>query len=250
MSGLDRSRLGVVTFGDSITNGGGELQWGIALQSWALWTARALGMPYSPYAQDGATVEDVLGRQIPAWSRLSASPDATYQLGCLYIGTNDLRTPGLNMARFQRQFAAALTFLETRCETLLVATVPLDMGRPNRPRAIVALNEVISRTAADHGALVMDLSMFGGRRVMMADHVHPTALGQVTIAELAVSILERNGFQVRVRPSELISYTTSWRGRLQGDWVYTYRHVKQSLKMALAALRQWSRRADAPRPGG
>ena len=38
------ARLGVLAFGDSITNGGGELQWGVALQSWAQWTARALGL--------------------------------------------------------------------------------------------------------------------------------------------------------------------------------------------------------------
>ena len=47
--------LGVLAFGDSITNGGGELQWGVALQSWALWTARALGLPYTPYASDGSS---------------------------------------------------------------------------------------------------------------------------------------------------------------------------------------------------
>ena len=45
--------LGVLAFGDSITNGGGELQWGVALQSWALWLARSLGLPYSGYAIDG-----------------------------------------------------------------------------------------------------------------------------------------------------------------------------------------------------
>ncbi len=53
-------RLGVLAFGDSITNGGGELQWGVALQSWALWTARALGLAYTGYATDGARVDDVL----------------------------------------------------------------------------------------------------------------------------------------------------------------------------------------------
>ena len=46
--------LGVLAFGDSITNGGGELQWGVALQSWALWVARALGLPFTTYAVDGA----------------------------------------------------------------------------------------------------------------------------------------------------------------------------------------------------
>ena len=49
-------RLGVLAFGDSITNGGGELQWGVALQSWALWTARALGLPFTSFAADGARV--------------------------------------------------------------------------------------------------------------------------------------------------------------------------------------------------
>ena len=46
--------LGVLALGDSITNGGGELQWGVALQSWALWVARGLGLPFTTYAVDGA----------------------------------------------------------------------------------------------------------------------------------------------------------------------------------------------------
>ncbi len=59
-------RLGVLALGDSITNGGGELQWGVALQSWALWMARGLGLPYTGMATDGATAGDVVRRQIPA----------------------------------------------------------------------------------------------------------------------------------------------------------------------------------------
>ena len=53
--------LGVLAFGDSITNGGGELQWGVALQSWAMWVARGLGLPFTSYATDG-TQHDVFGR--------------------------------------------------------------------------------------------------------------------------------------------------------------------------------------------
>ena len=59
-------RLGVLALGDSITNGGGELQWGVALQSWALWTARGLGLPYTGVAADGARAADVVARQLPA----------------------------------------------------------------------------------------------------------------------------------------------------------------------------------------
>ena len=82
---MSACRLGVLALGDSITNGGGELQWGVALQSWALWVARGLGLPYSPHAVDGARVGDVLAAQVPAVG------DGRYDLGCLYIGVNDVR---------------------------------------------------------------------------------------------------------------------------------------------------------------
>src|SRR6059058_4459800 len=83
-------RVGVLAFGDSITNGGGELQWGVALQSWALWVARSLGLPFTSYAVDGATVGDVVRAQIPGFRSLNVDPDGHYDLGCLYIGVNDV----------------------------------------------------------------------------------------------------------------------------------------------------------------
>ena len=35
----------------------------------------------------------------------------------------------------------------------------------------------------------------------MADHVHPTAFGQIAIAERALAVLEADGMEVRARPS-------------------------------------------------
>ena len=84
-------RFGVLAFGDSITNGGGELQWGVALQSWALWTARALGLAFTSHAVDGADVSEVAGEQLAAARERSAHPDARYDLGALHIGVNDVR---------------------------------------------------------------------------------------------------------------------------------------------------------------
>src|SRR3954471_1579871 len=81
-------RLGVLALGDSITNGGGELQYGVALQSWALWTARGLALPYTGMATDGARAEDVVAEQIPA---VEAQAGAEWDLGCLYVGVNDVR---------------------------------------------------------------------------------------------------------------------------------------------------------------
>ena len=61
----------------------------------------------------------------------------------------------------------------------------------------------------------------------MADHVHPTAFGQVAIAERALDVLAADGLDVRVRPSTLIRHETHARcGRAAGDWTYAYRHAQ------------------------
>ena len=232
-------RLGVLAFGDSITNGGGELQWGVALQSWAMWTARGLGIPYSPYAVDGATVEDVIALQIPLYQRV-ADPSARYTLGCLYIGTNDVRRAGFEATRSGNATSDALKFLEQRCDRLLTLTIPLDMGRPRNRELIEETNQAIERSAARHGASVLDLRRFGGRDVMMADHVHPTALGQVEIAERALELLASTGLPTRVRPTELSPHETTLWGKLRGDLTYAYRHAKQDLRvLARAGRARW-----------
>jgi len=213
--------LGVLAFGDSITNGGGELQWGVALQSWALWVARGLGLPYTSFATDGARVGDVVGAQIPAFVERS---DGRYDLGCLYIGVNDVRALDWDARAFEAGFRQALELLRSRCDRVLTVTAPLDLGRPRAGAKVGELNEVVRRG----GALVLDLSDFGARNLVMADHVHPTAFGQIAIAEKALDVLAADGMVVRVRPSSLISYeTTPWK-RLRGDATYAYRHAKVS----------------------
>jgi lysophospholipase L1-like esterase len=224
-------RLGVLAFGDSITNGGGELQWGVALQSWALWVARGLALPYSGFARDGARVGDVLAEQLPA------VPDgARYDLGCLYVGVNDVRAPDFGEARFAGDHLTTLRFLADRCERVLTATIPLDLGRP--PAGYVREgNAAIERNARETGALVLDLRDFGARNLVMADHVHPTALGQVAIAERALDTLAASGMTVRVRPSTLVSPSEPGPlRRLQGDVTYAYRHGKVSARAAALAL--------------
>src|ERR1700712_2309297 len=103
--------LGVLAFGDSITNGGGELQWGLALQSWALWTARALGLDFTSFATDGARVGDVAALQLAAGGGRGARPDATYRLGCLHIGANDVRALDWDPEAFAADLGTVLDFL-------------------------------------------------------------------------------------------------------------------------------------------
>jgi lysophospholipase L1-like esterase len=222
-------QLGVLAFGDSITNGGGELQWGVALQSWALWVARGLGVPYTGYAADGAFVSDVVGSQIPAFVERS-TPGARYDLGCLYIGVNDVRSVDWDAAAFESGFRTALGFLSERCERVLTMTAPLDLGRPRAGTKVEDLNAVIVRVAAEVGTLVVDLRAWGARNLVMTDHVHPTAFGQIDIAERALDVLARDGVSVSVRPSSLIAYRTTWWQRLRGDVTYVYRHSKVSAR--------------------
>jgi GDSL-like Lipase/Acylhydrolase family len=236
---LRSTQLGVLAFGDSITNGGGELQWGVALQSWALWVARSTGLPYTGYAVDGATAPTVLREQIPAFVARTAHPDGRYDIGCLYIGVNDVRAVDWDGARFEADYRAALTFLQQRCERVLTMTAPLDLGRPRAGAKVGELDAIIERVAGRLGALVVDLRAFGARNLVMTDHVPPTAFGQIAIAQRALAVLARDGVRIAVDPAELISYeTTPWR-RLRSDATYAYRHAKVSLRAAsvLARLR-------------
>ncbi len=215
----------MLAFGDSITNGGGELQWGLALQSWALWVARGLGLPYSGYAADGARAGDVVADQIPAHAHRGPGPEARYELGCLYIGANDVRGFDWEPADYARNLATALRYLAERCDAVLAVTLPLDLGRPRAGAKVSECNAIIERTAEDAGALILDLSNFAARNLLMADRVHPTAFGQIAIAERALDVLGPAGLPAVVRPSSLISYQTTRLGRLRGDLTYARRYA-------------------------
>ncbi len=223
----------MLAFGDSITNGGGELQWGVALQSWALWVARGLGVPFTSYAEDGARADDVTERQIPALKQRSAAPDGRFDLGCLYIGVNDVREPQWNPGRFKANFRTALEHLQRRCDRVLTLTAPLDLGRPRAGAKVQQLNAIVETTAAELGAMVVDLRDFRGRNHVMTDHVHPTALGQIAIAERALNRLAEDGVPARARPWELVEYQISRWQRLRGDVTYSYRHAKVSAQAAI-----------------
>jgi lysophospholipase L1-like esterase len=226
-------RLGVLAFGDSITYGGGGMQWGVALQSWALWLARGLGLPYTGYAVNGAAAHDVLDQQIPAFERVGPGPEARFDVGCLYIGVNDVRRFDWSQETFAHFHGPALRYLTERCSRTLAVTAPLDLGLPRAGRKVQDLNAVIEGHATRAGALLVDLSDFRARNHMMADRVHPTALGQIAIAERALDALAADGLRTRLHPASLIDYETTWRGRLRGDFDYVYRSARE-LASALA----------------
>jgi lysophospholipase L1-like esterase len=232
-SGPRERRLGVLAFGDSITNAGGELQWGVALHSWALWTARGLGIPYTGFAVDGATVRDVVTLQLPAFDARSADPQARYDVGCLYIGANDVRGPAWDPAAYATGVDTALEFLARRCRRTLALTVPLGLGIPPARAKAAQANAAITARAAAHDALVVDLRDFGARNHVMADRVHPSAFGQVAIAKRALAVLAADGLTIRVDPATLIAYETSRHDRLRSDLTYAYRSAREHVRGAL-----------------
>jgi hypothetical protein len=219
------------------------MQWGVALQSWALWVARGLGLPYTSYAVNGAGVDDVLDEQIPAFERFGPGPEARFDVGCLYIGVNDVRRFDWSAKRFARFHSRALDYLTERSTRTLALTAPLDLGLPRAGRKVCHLNAIVEAHAGRAGALVVDLSGFRARNHLMADRVHPTALGQIAIAERALAVLAADGLRTRVHPAGLVSYETTWRGRLRGDLNYMFRSVRELAGATAYYLR------ERPEPG-
>src|SRR5205807_10034032 len=144
----------------------------------------------------------------------------------------DVRSVEWDPGMFEPGFRDVLRFLRARCERVVTMTVPVDLGRPRAGAKVEDLNAIIERVAGEVGALVVDLRGWGARNLVMTDHVHPTAFGQIDIAERALDVLERAGMRVAIRPSHLFSFETSWRGRLRGDVTYLYRHIKASARSA------------------
>jgi lysophospholipase L1-like esterase len=173
---------GLVALGDSITNGHGEPALGVHAQSWAQWLAEALELPFTNLALDGAMAADVLREQVP---RLRGP----YDVGCVYAGVNDVRAPAFDPRAYEQDLRAIAEAVGAASERLVLCTIPADLGRPRaapKPRQVSA---IVRRIATDHGAAVAALDDLAGAPWLLPDAVHPTALGQLEIADRAARAL-------------------------------------------------------------
>ena len=139
----------------------------------------------------------------PATSRASrcrrshartARPDARYDLGCLYVGVNDVRAPDWDPAAFAADHAAALDVAGRALRPACCSSRSRSTSGARARAGVEEANAVIEAAAREHGALVLDLRGFGARNLVMTDHVHPTAFGQVWIAERALDVLAPTGW--------------------------------------------------------
>ncbi len=190
-------RRGLVALGDSITVGEGSMAFGVTPLSWAQWLARALGLPYTAHAANGATTEEVAREQVPRVR------DA-FEVGCLFAGVNDVRSPAFALAPYATAHGEALDALAARCDVVVCATIPLDLGRPRAGAPKVAqANAAIRASARAAGAVVVGLEDLRGWPALLPDAVHPTALGQVVVAERAARALRAAGHGVPASPRAL-----------------------------------------------
>ena len=189
-------RHGLVALGDSITKGEGNMALGVQCQSWALWLAQALALPFTGLAANGALSGDVVREQLPQL----AGP---YDLGCLYLGVNDARSPAWDAGPLRGQPADGAGARRRDLRAHPDADPSRDLGRPpaggsrGGQRGDPAPG---GEAGVWWWSLRTDLR---GWPLVLPDAVHPTALGQLEIAERAAAALAAAGVAVPRRPTEL-----------------------------------------------
>jgi len=172
----------VLALGDSISCGPEEGAFGVVPRVWAQWLAEVRDLPFHRLARPGATTPEIAHEFLP---RLRED----YALACVHVGTNDVRSVDWDAEAYERALERILAAVGPRAARVCVATLPLDLGRPPAGDKVAALNAVVRARAAAHGAVVVELDDLRGWRLLFPDAVHPTALGQLEIAERAARAL-------------------------------------------------------------
>lgn len=172
----------VLALGDSISCGPEEGAFDVAPRVWAQWLAETLDLPFHRLARAGALTPEIAAAFLP---RLRDD----YALACVHVGTNDVRSVDWEPAPFERALEQILGALASRAARVCVATLPLDLGRPRAGPKVGELNAIVRRLGSGSGATILELDDLRGWRLLFPDAVHPTALGQLEIAERAARAL-------------------------------------------------------------
>jgi hypothetical protein len=165
--------MGVVAVGDSLVN---------ADESWAYWLSRAMGQPLHRVSVDGSLSRDVL-------DQLPQLRGHQYSVACLTVGTNDILFDW-DADAFADNVATIVAAAAETADRVVTPTVSLGLaaflgsGSEFR-RRVRQGNSVLTGS----GALVFSGSDLRGPRLMSADRIHPTVLGQLVLADRAAGLL-------------------------------------------------------------
>ena len=192
------SVLDVVWLGDSTAAGVGASTSATALPTQV---AAGLGRPVdvTVLARSGATVGDVVDRQLPALAGLQ--PDIAF----VSVGANDV-THLTSRSDFERRYRRLLAALPDSSEVVLLG-VP-DMGaipRLAQPLRAVAgfrgrqLDDVVREVAGETGSAYVDIAGETGPalrrdpgRFFAADRYHPSGAGYELWAEAVLDVVTRS----------------------------------------------------------
>ena len=173
-------RLGLIALGDSITNGDGEPALGVPCRSWALWLAQALELPYTNLAWDGAMIADVLADQLPRVRGSTTSPAFSSESTMYAVGSGTSSgTPRISTSSWSAAGYAS---------RVLVLKVPLTLDDRGGAREGKGDERVVAACRRTR-AVCASLDVLHGARMLPPDAVHPTALGQLEIADRAALAL-------------------------------------------------------------
>jgi lysophospholipase L1-like esterase len=183
------TKRGVVALGDSLTYANQSPKLGrLRPQSWALWLAETLELPFTNLAFNGARATDVLSYQVP---RLRGP----YELGTLNMGTNDLVLPAFDIVEFERTLRTIVEAMGRHADRLLFLSIATNGGERKHRSRCDAVNDLFATVADEVHIPMVRIDDFAGWRLMLPDR-HPTAVGQLTIAHRAVDALRSDGVPV------------------------------------------------------
>ena len=172
----------LIVLGDSIVH---------AEDSWAAWLARSMGEPLRRLSANGARSDDVL-------EQLQGLAGERHATACLSVGTNDVLFDW-DAAGFADRLGRIVEAVGASADRVVVPTISLSLARfpgggPEFRRRVQEANTALAAS----GALVIRGDDLSGPRLLQPDRIHPTAEGQLLLADRAATALG-----VNPRPSSL-----------------------------------------------
>lgn len=160
----------LLALGDSITDGHTDSMVRVPGLGFGQWVADSLEYSYTRYARGGFTSGDILAQLLP-------KVRAQYDLAVLSVGANDV-IQRLPMGQFEANAESVIAHLSSHAGRLAVLSVPQS----------TTATRILGDVAAAHGAVMVDATLQGAR-LMSSDGIHPTALGQLELADRVAAAL-------------------------------------------------------------
>lgn len=171
MDTSDERQGALVAVGDSIINGFNRPIAQVPALGFGQLVAQSMDLSYTRYAKGGSTSSETVEQFIP---RVRGH----YDVGVLSCGTNDAHRR-LSMTDFEANLIKGVGHLSGHCDRVVVLTVPSS----------VKATEIVRRVACAYPNVHVVDAHVRGVRLLRADLIHPTSVGQMVIADRVAKAL-------------------------------------------------------------